>query len=159
MVEYAFAVAMVLLVAGVVGSVVPLVPGPLLSIGGVVGYWWSTGYSEPGAAAVAALVLVGVAAFVVETAASAISARAGGASWTVTAVAGVVGVVLLFLTGPVGMVLGVGATVFLLEVGRHDDVSRGLRTAGYTTIGILGSTVLQVLFTFLMLVGFVVAVL
>lgn len=159
MVDVAFVVAVVLLIAGVVGSLAPVVPGPAVSILAVVGYWWSTGYAEPGPVWLVGLVLIGVLAIGVEVLASVVSARAGGASWTVTAIAGTLGVVLLFLTGPIVMVLGVGLTVFLLEVRRHDDVSRGVKAAAYTTIGIFGSTAAQVLLTFLLLVGFVLAVL
>jgi|AntDeeMetagen681_2_1112603.scaffolds.fasta_scaffold08555_2 hypothetical protein len=158
MVEVAFAAAVVLLIAGIVGSIVPMVPGPLLSVVAVVGYWWSTGYTDPGVVVLGGLVLVAVLAFVVEFVASAISARAGGASWRVTGIAGVAGVVLLFLTGPLLMILGVSLLVFLLEVRRHDDVSRGMTAAVYTTIGIFGSTVAQALLTFLVLVGFLLAV-
>lgn len=158
MVDVAFVAAVALLIAGVVGSVVPMVPGPFLSIAGVVGYWWSTGYVEPGTVVLIGLIVVAVLAFIVEFVASALSARAGGASWRVTGIAGIAGVVLLVFTGPVLMIVGVTLLVFLLELRRHDDVSRGLTTAAYTTIGIFGSTLAQVLLTLLVLVGFVLAV-
>ncbi len=158
MVDLAFAVAVTLLIAGIVGSVVPMVPGPLISIAGVVGYWWSTGYTEPSTLVLVGLIVVALLAFVVEFVASALSARAGGASWRVTGIAGVAGVVLLFFTGPLLMIVGVSLLVFVLELQRHDDVSRGLRAATYTTIGIFGSTVAQVLLTFLVLIGFLLAV-
>jgi uncharacterized protein YqgC (DUF456 family) len=158
MVDVAFLVAVALLVVGVVGSIVPLAPGPPISVAAVLGYWWFSGFAEPGTFTVAGLVLVGVVAFAVDFLASAISAKAGGASWTVTAVATVVGIVLLVMTGPIVMILGVGVVVFLLELRRHQDVHRGLRTATTTTIGILGGTAVQALLTFGMLLGFVLAV-
>ena len=159
MVDVALWIAVALLVVGVVGSLVPLMPGPPVSVVAVLGYWWASGFSEPGTFTVAGLVLVGVLAFALDFLASAVSAKAGGASWAVTAVATVVGIALLLLTGPVVMILGVGAVVFALELRRHRDVSRGLRTAAYTTIGMLGSTAMQALLTFGMLVGFLLAVL
>ncbi|MCL9814094.1 DUF456 domain-containing protein [Natranaeroarchaeum aerophilus] len=158
MVDLAFALAVTLLIAGIIGSVVPMIPGPFLSILGVVGYWWSTGYAEPSTLALVGLIVVALLAFVVEFVASALSARAGGASWRVTGIAGVAGVALLFVTGPLLMIVGVSLLVFLLELRRHDDVSRGVKAATYTTIGIFGSSIAQVLLTFLVLLGFVLSV-
>ncbi|MFC6730184.1 DUF456 domain-containing protein [Natronoarchaeum mannanilyticum] len=158
MVEVAFWIAVALLAVGVVGSIVPLAPGPPVSVAAVVGYWAYSGFSEPGTFTVVALVLVGVVAFAADFLASAVSAKAGGASWGVSAIASVVGIVLLLTTGPLVMILGVGAVVFALELRRHQDVNRGLRTAVTTTIGILGGAAVQALLTFGMLVGFVLAV-
>lgn len=158
MVEVAFVLAVVLLIGGVVGSLAPVVPGPLLSILGVVGYWWSTGYTEPETVWLAGLVAIGLLAIGVELLSSVVSARAGGASWTATLVAGVLGIVLLVFTGPFVMLLGVGLAVFLLEYRRHEDFTRGAKAAAYTVVGIFGSTAVQVLLTLLMLVGFVIAV-
>ncbi|WP_256390976.1 DUF456 domain-containing protein [Natronoarchaeum rubrum] len=158
MVDVALLVAVALLIVGVVGSIVPLAPGPPVSVVAVLGYWAYSGFSEPSAFTVVGLVLVGVVAFSADFLASAVSAKAGGASWGVSAIASVVGIALLLVTGPLGMILGVAVAVFLLELRRHQDVRRGLRTAAATTIGILGGTAVQALLTFGMLIGFVLAV-
>ena len=136
-----------LVAAGVVGSVLPLVPGGLLSVAGVSVYWWSTGYAEPSVFLVAALVAVGVLATVVDYAGGAIAARAGGASLLTTGVAVVVGLVLLLVAGPIGFLVGLAATVFAVEFLRNADAEAGLRVALYTTVGVLASTVVQVLLT------------
>jgi len=136
-----------LVAAGVVGSVLPLVPGGLLSIAGVAVYWWSTGYAEPSVFLVAALVAVGVLATVVDYVGGAIAARAGGASVLTTGVAVVVGLVLLLVAGPIGFLVGLAATVFAVEFLRNADAEAGLRVALYTTVGVLASTVVQVLLT------------
>jgi len=140
-------VGVALVAAGVVGSVLPLVPGGLLSVAGVVVYWWSTGYAEPSAILVAALVAVGLLATLVDYAGGAIAARAGGASLVTTAAAVLIGLVLLLVAGPVGFVVGVAATVFLVEFAQHADAEAGLRVALYATVGVLASTVVQVLLT------------
>ena len=51
--------AFVLLVAGVVGSLVPQMPGAPFSVAGVLVYWWGTGFSQPGILLLVVLVLVG----------------------------------------------------------------------------------------------------
>ncbi|MEF8838909.1 MAG: DUF456 family protein, partial [Haloarculaceae archaeon] len=72
--------ALALLVGGVLGSVVPLVPGGLLSLGGVYLYWWQSGYADPGLVVLALLTLVGLSAMAVDLLAGAISASLSGAS-------------------------------------------------------------------------------
>ena len=136
-----------LVAAGVVGSVLPLVPGGLLSVAGVLVYWWSTGYAEPSALLVVALVAVGLLATLVDYAGGAIAARAGGASLVTTAAAVLVGLILLLVAGPVGFIVGLAATVFVIEFAQHADAEAGLRVALYATVGVLASTVVQVLLT------------
>lgn len=151
-------VALALLILGIIGSVVPLLPGPLLSLAGVLGYWWATGYDEPGLITLVVLVVLGVLALLLDYLGSAVAARAGGASLTASLAGGAVGLVLLFVFGPVGMLLGVVGTVFVLELRRHGDAEAGVRTALLTAVGTLASAVVQVVLTAAMLVTFVVAV-
>ncbi len=156
-VDPAVAVATLLVAGAVVASVVPGVPGGLLTLAGVAVYWWGAG---PGGAALGLLgvAALGVLAVLADVLAGAVAGRAGGASWTTMAVAGAVGFALLFVLGPLGVVLGVAATVFAVEYRRHGDVERGLRTAAYTAVGVLGSALVQALLTALAFVAFVVVV-
>ena len=158
MVDALTLVAIGLAVLGVVGSVVPVLPGALLSVGGVLLYWWSTGYADPSALVLAGFVVVGLFAAAVEYFGGAVAAGVGGASrWTVVA-AGAVGLVLFFVAGPVGVVVGVAGTVFGLELVRHGDARQGGTAALYAVVGILGSALVQVLLTASMLVAFVLVV-
>lgn len=151
-------VAIALVAAGVVGSVLPLIPGGVLSIAGVAVYWWSTGYTEPSTLLVATLVGVGLLATLVDYAGGAIAARAGGASLATTAAAVLVGLVLLFVAGPVGFLVGIAATVFAVEFAQHADAEAGLRVALYATVGVLASTVVQVVLTGSVLVALLVVI-
>lgn len=155
MVEALTLVAVALLVAGVVGSVVPGLPGPLLSLAGVYLQWWHTGYAEPGTLALVGLTLVGLFAVGVDVLASALTTRASGASWWISAAAGVAGFVLFFVAGPVGVAVGVAATVFVLSFVTTRSGGDSARAALYATIGVLGSSLVQALLTLSMLVAFV----
>lgn len=143
-----------LLVIAVVGAVTPLVPGPLLSVGGVLLYWWSSGFEEPGVLFVVGVVVVGVGAFLVDWLAGAISTKVGGASTTSAVVAAVVGFLAFFVAGPLGVIAGVAVAVFATEYYLSGDVTQGSTASLYATIGLLGSTVVQVLVTAAILVGF-----
>ncbi len=158
MVEIALAVAIALLVGGVLASFVPLAPGALLSLFGIYVYWWASGYSEPGAVFLVAATLIGLSALALDYLASALSTRASGASWKTTAIAAVVGVGLLFLTGPIGAVIGVIVATFALEFERSGELERSLRIAGYTLLGLLLSKGLQVLLTVGLLIAFLLAI-
>ncbi|WP_135663709.1 DUF456 domain-containing protein [Halorhabdus rudnickae] len=149
-------IALALLLGGVIGSFVPMVPAGLLSIGGIVVYWWSTGYVTPGPLVLVGFVAVGLVVVAVDYLAGAMAAKAGGAS-TLSSLAGaVVGFLLFFVLGPVGIVLGITATVFALELYRGRASNESLRAAGYALIGTLGSSVMQFVLTLSMLVAFLV---
>ena len=147
-------VAVVLLVAGVVASFVPLVPGGAVSILGVGYYWVVTG--DPGPITLAGFLVLGTVTVAADLLGSALAAQIGGASTETTAVAAVAAVGLLAVFGPLGALIGVLGTVFLLEYRRHGDARRGMRTAAVTAVGMLASTAMQVLLTLSMLLGFLV---
>lgn len=142
-----------LLVAGVVGSLVPQVPGAPISIAGVYCYWFATG--EPGPILLAALTLVGLLTWVIDFAGGAVAARVGGASTKTAVLAGVVGLVLFFVTGPLGIILGVALTVFVVEFYRQQNARKGLKAALVTTAGMLASGVAQAALTGSILVAMV----
>jgi uncharacterized protein YqgC (DUF456 family) len=131
------------------------VPGGLLSTAGVVYHWW---VADLGPLVAVLLVTLGLFALAVDWFGGAISARAGGASLRTTAAAAVGGLALALVLGPLGLVAGVFVVVFALEVRRHGEADRGARTAAYATVGILVSTVMQVLLTATVLTVFLLAV-
>jgi len=149
--------AVALLLAGVVGSVVPMVPGAGLSLAGIYLYWWSSGYATPGPLAVAAFTLVGVSAMVADHFAGAVAAKAGGASTKTTVLAAVASVPLVLVAGPAGLVVGVTAVVFLAEFYRTREMGRSVRSGLFATAGVLGSAAIQLLVTVSLLVGFLLA--
>jgi uncharacterized protein YqgC (DUF456 family) len=141
------AVAFVLLVGGVVGSVVPVVPSGLLSLLGVYTYWFATGYDEPGLLLLSGLTLVALVATAVDWLSGAISAKAGGASTRTTVLATVVGFLGLLAFGPLGFLVGTAGLVFVLTYAENGEARKSLRAAGVTLLGMLTSNLLQVLLT------------
>lgn len=154
-VDTAVALAALLVAGAVVASFVPGLPAGALTVAGVGLYWWQVG---PGGAALAlvGVAALGVLALAADVLTGAVAGRAGGASWRTMALAGLVGFTLLFVLGPLGVLVGVAGTVFLAEYRRHGDVAAGLRTAAAATVGVLGSAVVQALLTALALVAFLV---
>lgn len=145
--------AFLVLVAGVVGSVTPGVPAGLLSLVGVYLYWWQADYSEPGLFVLVALTLVALGAFLADLLTTVVAARTGGASTRSALTAGVVGFVLLFVTGPLGLLVGMGLTVFVLEYRRQEGVREGVVAALAAVAGAVASAVVQFLLTLSVLVA------
>jgi len=158
-VETLTVVALALLVVGVVGSVVPAVPGALASLAGIYLYWWSTGYADPSLPVLAAFTLVGGAAVVADYAGGAAAARAGGADLRTVAAAAVAGPVGLALAGPVGLLAATAGTVFALEYRRSGDAAESRRRAVYATVGVLASAAVQITLTALLLLAFLAVLL
>ncbi|MDY6817107.1 MAG: DUF456 domain-containing protein [Halobacteriales archaeon] len=157
MVDVVLLAALALLVLGVIGSLTPILPGGVLSLTGIYLYWWA-GNWQPGIVFLLGVTAIGLLAVIVDYGAGALAARAGGASWQTSLLAALVGLVLLVLTGPLGMLAGLIGTVFVLEFRDTRDFRGGLRAATYTTIGLLGSGVLQAVLTGSILVAFVLSV-
>lgn len=156
MVDLVLGVTVAVLVAGVVASLVPAVPGAVLTLAGLLFYWWQTG--EPGTVALVVLVLLALTAVVLDYLAGVVSARAGGASWRTAAVATTTGLFLTFVLGPVGFLIGTGGVVFVIEFAHHGEFERSRKAAVYTTAGVVISTFVRVLLNLSVLVFFVVLV-
>jgi len=151
--------AFVLLTLGVLGSVLPVLPGAPLSLVGVLLYWWNSGYAEPGFFVLVALTIVGLLAIAVDLLAGVVSARSAGVPTRTAVLAGLVGGAAFFVAGPVGLLVGVAGTVFLATLARGGDVAAGGRAAVVTTLGILSSGIVEVLLTGSMLVAMVLVAL
>jgi uncharacterized protein YqgC (DUF456 family) len=148
--------ALALLLAGVATAVLPGVPAGLVSLAGVAVYWWGTGFAQPGPVLLIALAAVGILMLAADWLGGVVAARAGGAATTTSVAAGVVGLVLLVATGPVGMLLGAAVTVFTLEYRRGRDARAGATAAGTYVLGFLASGAVQALLALSMFVGVLV---
>jgi uncharacterized protein YqgC (DUF456 family) len=116
-----FSLAVVLLVLGIIGSVLPLLPGLPLVLAGV--YVYALGTSLGGGIGMGHLIvytLVGGAAIALGWLANMIGVRAAGGSRRAMVGAALGLVAGLFLGGPFGVLIGpfVGAVIFELVGGR-----------------------------------------
>jgi len=153
-------IAIALLVVWTVSSFLPFVPSGVLAALTVVGYAYATGFAEPGLAALVALVAVSLLASAVELAAGMVSGRLGGASTRTIALGTAVGVALLFVIGPIGLVVGLGGTVFLDSLYEAPGETRvALRRSAYAVIGVLAGPFVQAVMLAGVTVAFALAVL
>jgi len=151
--------AVVLLVVWTASSFVPLVPSGVLAALTAVGYASVAGVADPGLAVLSALVVVSLLASAVELLSGMVSGRAGGASTRTVVVGTLVGVALLLPLGPIGLVVGLGGTVFLAALREDGAEPRvAVRRAAYAVVGVLASSVVQAVMLAGVTVAFALAV-
>lgn len=152
--------AIVLLVIWTASSFVPFVPSGVLAALTVVGYAYTTGFTEPSLAVLLALVLVSLAASAVELLSGILSGKLGGASTRTVVLGTLVGIALLFVLGPIGLLVGVGGTVFLGSLYENGGEPRvAVRRSAYAVIGVLASSFAQAVLLGGVAVAFAIAVL
>lgn len=157
MVEFALVVAIALLGGGMVGSLLPVVPSGLLSLAGV--WTYALFGAEPiGPLVVAVLTVTALTAAALEHLGGPIAAKLGGSSTRVLVAATLAGLALIFVLGPLGVILGVLAVVFGAELWEGADLETAARRSAVTAAGILASAVVQLLLTASILGTFVLFV-
>jgi uncharacterized protein YqgC (DUF456 family) len=135
-----FAVALLLMLAGLVGAVLPLLPGLPLVLAGVYLYALTTGLGAGvGLGHLVVYTLIGGVTIILSSLANLLGVRAAGGSR-----AGVLGAMVgllvgLFLGGPIGLIIGpfVGAVAFELLAGQagRRAVRSGLGAAAGLLVG------------------------
>jgi uncharacterized protein YqgC (DUF456 family) len=133
----------ILMLVGLIGTVLPILPGTILIFAGALLYALVEGFQVVGWPT---LVVLGILAAVATTAdlwASSIGAKIGGASgWSVAIglLAGLVGFVVFSLPGAIiGAILG----VLLTEIVRVGDWRQALRAGSGWVVGWILSTLVQ----------------
>ncbi|MFH0830703.1 MAG: DUF456 domain-containing protein [Parcubacteria group bacterium] len=154
------ALAAAFILIGLLGALIPVLPGtPLIFVGALI-YGYVTDFAEIN---LTVLISLGVMALVSQGLgylASSIGAKKFGSSkW------GVLGAVLgsilgVFMGGPIGLAIFPFLFAFLLELlAAGKTVKKSLRTAFGSMLGVLGGIVMQFVFGLVMVVTLLVAVL
>ena len=152
-------VSLALLAAGVVASVLPVVPSGLLSLSGVYLFWWSTGFTVPSTSFVVVVTVLGLLAVAADYFGTPIAANAAGTTVRVAVVAGIVGLLLFPITGPAGVLIGAGGVVYLAQRRRGRPRRESVETAIQTVVGMVLANVVEIVLTVTIFLAFVVVVL
>jgi hypothetical protein len=137
------AIALIVMGLGLIGIVVPMIPGTILIFATAVAYAFIDGFQGVGWPTIAVLGLLTLVSTSAELWATGMGAKAGGASgWSVAAglIGGIVGLIILTLPGAIiGAMLG----VIVSEILRVGDWRKALKAGGGWLVGWLLSSVLQ----------------
>ncbi len=155
--------ALGLMAVGLVGAVLPVVPGaPLIWLAAAL-WAWSDGFERVGAPTLALLALLAMLSWATDLLITTYTSRRAGAGWVtvfVSIVAGMVGAVLLGglvpLIGPViGAIIGASAGIVAVEYRRQRDWHRAWSVAGAYVLGYILGSLAQVVICLTMIVVFV----
>jgi uncharacterized protein YqgC (DUF456 family) len=150
-----YALGAVALAAGLVGLVLPVLPAAPLLYGGVLLVAWAGRFERLGWPKLVATGLVAAAIWAVDFLASALGARASGASrWAV--VGATLGLLVGLFLGPFGIILGPAVGAAALEYFKDPDFERALKAGTATLVGFLVGSVVKVALAFV-LVGILLA--
>jgi uncharacterized protein len=129
-----------LLILGLAGSVVPLLPGtPLIFLGALV-YAVATDFTSVGAGRLLILAALAVCAYVVEHAAGALGTkRYGGSRWAMSGA--VLGAVVGLFFGPLGLILGPVVGAIAGELIRTGRLEQSVRSGFGALVGMLAGAV------------------
>lgn len=151
-------VAVVLVVVGFVGVVLPALPGAVLIFVGLLLAAWADGFTRVGIATLVVIGIIGAASYGIDFVAGALGTKRLGASPRAMVGAGLGTLFGLFFGIP-GLILGPFVGAVLGELSAHRDLVRAGKAGLAAWIGFAVGAVVKVGFAFLMVAIFVAALL
>ena len=144
------ALAALLVVAGLVGTVLPVVPGVLLVFGGLFLAAWAEGFARVGVAGITAIGILAALAFVADFVASLLGARRVGASPRALLGASLGGIIGVFFGIP-GLLLGPFLGAALGELWARGGLAQAGKVGIGTWLGLVAAAIAKVVIAFAMI--------
>jgi uncharacterized protein YqgC (DUF456 family) len=155
-VDAVFLISGLIVLVGIAGTVLPVLPGVPLVLAGLALAAWRDGFNHVGPWTLAFLALLTLASFVVDVAGAAFGLKRSGASGWALAGA-LVGLAVGLLFGIPGLLLGPFAGAFAAEWLARRDLRRAGRAGVGAWIGLVLATALRLAVAVAMLGAFVLA--
>lgn len=147
-------VAYAVMAAGLLGAVLPVLPGSILIWLGAVLWAWVDGFEHVGWPTLTILGLLMIAASASDIWMSALGARKGGASWQALVAGAVLGIIgFVFLSLP-GAVAGVLVGILAVEARRRHGLKPALKSGGGMLLGYVLSASVEITLSLIMLAIF-----
>ncbi|HEY9467534.1 MAG TPA: DUF456 domain-containing protein [Vicinamibacterales bacterium] len=149
-------IGVTLVIVGLVGTVLPALPGAMLIVAGLVVAAWADGFAKVGVVTLVIIGVIGAASYLVDFAAAALGAKRFGASPRAMVGAGL-GTLLGLFMGLPGIIIGpfLGAVIGELTV--HRDMAKVGKAGFAAWIGFLVGMAVKVGIAFLMIGIFLLA--
>jgi uncharacterized protein YqgC (DUF456 family) len=139
-----------LIVLGVIGLVLPLLPGVALIYAGIFTVAWADGFTRIGPLMLVAMLLLALAATAIDHVAGIFGARKGGASgWGVFGAA--LGAVVGLFFGLPGVILGPAVGALAFEYLRNPDARRALKAGAGSLAGFVLGVITKAVAAFLLI--------
>ena len=151
-------IAVLMILVGIVGTVLPALPGVVLVFGGIVLAAWIDGFTVISGWTIGVLAVLTVIGFAIDYVAQLLSAQRAGATWQGIAGAAI-GTVLGVFTGLWGLLFMPLAGAAVGEFISHRDALRAGKVGLATWVGLLVGAVLKLAIVFTMVGIFIAALL
>lgn len=150
--------AVALVVIGLMGVVLPALPGTLLIVAGLLLAAWADGFTKVGMWPLIAIGVIGVASYFVDFAATALGAKTLGASPRAM-VGAALGTLAGLFFGLPGIIIGPFVGAVIGELTTHRDFAKAGKAGVAAWIGFAIGTAVKVALAFLMVAIFLAALL
>ncbi len=147
------AVAVLLVVAGIVGTVLPVIPGALFVFAGLFVAAWADEFARVGFGGLSIVAALGLLSLLVDFAGSVLGAKRVGASRQALAGAAIGAIVGIFFGIP-GLILGPLAGAVLGELLARGGLVRAGKVGLATSLGLLLAAVAKLVLAFAMVATF-----
>jgi uncharacterized protein YqgC (DUF456 family) len=148
--------AALIVVVGLAGTVLPVIPGALVVFGGLFLAAWADDFTRVGWVAISIIGVLGALSWVVDFLASVLGAKRVGASPLALLGATLGGVGGIFL-GIAGMILGPFVGAVIGELLARGGPAKAAKVGLGTWLGLLVAAVLKVVLAFMMIAAFLIA--
>lgn len=151
-----YVLAVMLVLAGLAGSVLPALPGVPLVFSGLLVAAWADGFERVGVLTIAVLGLLTLLSFLIDFAATAMGAKRVGAT-KLAVIGAALGTFAGLFLGLPGLLIGPFAGAVTGELLSHGQVEQATRAGLATWLGLLFGTLAKLALVFTMLGVFALA--
>jgi uncharacterized protein YqgC (DUF456 family) len=144
------------LVLGIIGTVAPIIPGPLLILFSAFIWAWADGFQAVGWPVLLLMAVLTIAAELSDAVLATMGAKKGGASWTSMFVAGVVAIIGFIFFNFLGAIVGAFWGLFAWEAYRQRwQWRKAWKASSSFIIGYVIAIAVKMLFATLMITLFI----
>ena len=154
----ALVLAIIMFLIGLIGTILPALPGVLLIFGGMLVYGFMTGFASLSIWFFVMQLLVMAVIFIVDFIASAVSTKKYGGSRQAAfgaAVGTILGVIIL---GPLGIIIGPFAGSVAAEVLLGKEIKQAVKVGFGSLVGVMGGTLFKLAAEALMIIYFFMSI-
>ena len=154
----AFVICLILILIGIAGAIIPMVPGIPLVFAAIAAYGWIEGFNTIGIKYIIVLAAITVFSLLVDYLSSYLGAKYMGAGKG-GQIGAVIGVILgIFILPPLGIFIGPFLGAWIGELISGKDYKEAAKNALGTIIGLFTGMLFQLIVSIIMLISFLVMV-
>ncbi len=154
----ALIIAILLFIAGLVGTILPILPGSILIYGGMLLYGLMTGFAKLDLYFFLIQAVVLILTFLIDYWASVYGTKKFGGSKQASWGAIIGTIVGIFIFGPLGIIIGPFLGAVIGEFLRGGAIEQAVRVGVGTILGVLGGTVLKLIAELAMIIYFFIRI-